>query len=93
MTITQTIDDMGYVKQELTPQHKRIWIERKDLIHDPLWYHKRRLMQTRSGYGSKLTTEYKIRYNNRLHRIYVCIHSNSGVSYIISKGEHIIVEV
>lgn len=39
-------------------------IKAEAVIVSPLWYHKRGLMQTASGYGKKLVTEYKIKYNN-----------------------------
>ena len=71
---------------------KRISIDTdKDLIDAPLWYHNRGLMQTASGYGRKLNTGKKYRYNNKLYRVYCCIFSNCGTCYIIVKGEKIII--
>lgn len=64
-----------------------------EVINDPLWYHKQGLMQTASGYGKKLVTEYKIKYNNRFYRVYCRIFSNIGTLYIISKKHHINVEL
>jgi len=61
----------------------------KDGIDKPLWYHKRNLMQTASGYGRKLVTPTMVKYNNRLHRVYCCCFSNSGSLYIISKGKNL----
>ena len=63
----------------------------KDTIVRPMWYHISNLTQTASGYGRQLVTDRMIRYNNRLHRIYCCIYSNSGTHYIISKGNWIVI--
>ena len=62
-------------------------ITKNDLIVSPLWYHTRGLMQTASGYGRKLTTEWKVKYSGRLRRIYCCCFSNSGSLYIIVNGK------
>ena len=62
-------------------------ITKNDLIVSPLWYHTRGLMQTASGYGRKLSTEWKIKYAGRLRRIYCCCFSNSGSLYIIVNGK------
>ena len=59
------------------------------LISDPLWHHDQGLLQTATGYGSKLSTQYKTFYNNRLYRVYCHCFSNSGSTYIIVKGDRI----
>jgi len=66
-------------------------IEQSDYVHAPLWYHDRGLSQTRSGYGAKLTSPYKVPYGGRLYRVYVAQYSNAGTAYIIVKGEKIII--
>jgi hypothetical protein len=68
-------------------------VNKSDLIERQLWYHKRGLQQTASGYGSKLTTHYMIKLNNRLYRVYCMIYSNSGTLYIISKGVRYILDI
>ena len=57
-----------------------------------LWYHKRNLMQTATGYGHKLVTEYKVHYNNKWYRIYCHCFSNIGSLYIVSKGKNIYIK-
>lgn len=57
------------------------------IVEKPLWYHKRGLMQTASGYGSKLVTSKMLKVGKRLHRIYVVCYSNAGSAYIIRKGK------
>jgi hypothetical protein len=57
------------------------------LIEAPLWWHKQGLQQTASGYGSKLTTPYKVEHNGRLYRVYCVCFSNAGTLYILPKGE------
>ena len=63
-----------------------------EFIDAPLWYHKRGLMQTATGYGSKIKTPFKALTNNRAYRVYCSIYSNVGLTYIIIKGEKITVE-
>ena len=70
-----------------------IYINREDLIEKPLWYHKKNIMQTPTGYGNKLTMSYKVPYNGRKYRVYCTCYSNIGTCYIISKGEKIFVDV
>jgi hypothetical protein len=56
------------------------------LIYTPLWWHLQGLQQTSSGYGSKLTTPYKVRHDGRLYRVYCICWSNSGSLYILPGG-------
>ena len=58
---------------------------------DPLWHHKKGLMQTATGYGRKLATERKVLYNGRWQRVYCMIYSNAGSIYIISKGKKLFI--
>lgn len=55
----------------------------------PMYHHTRGLSYTATGYGSKIPTQYKVKYEGRLYRVYCHIYSNSGTCYIISKGEQI----
>lgn len=71
--------------------HPHIWAQPDELVEKPLWYHKRGLMQTRSGYGRKLTTDKMIHFNGRLRRIYCCVSGNSGSCYIIQDGKWIFI--
>ena len=48
----------------------------------PLWWQKRGLMYTASGYGKRVPTSYMVKHNNRWKRVYCCIYSNSGTLYI-----------
>jgi len=58
---------------------------------EPLWFHKRGLLQTASGFGRKLRTEKKVFYKNRWRRVYVCQISNAGTAYIIVNKEEVTV--
>jgi len=73
--------------------YTRLECEVSELIERPLWYHKRGLMQTATGYGSKLVTEHMIKYNNRLHRVYCMCYSNSGTLYILSHSKQLILSI
>lgn len=60
-------------------------------IHAPMWYHKRGLMQTATGYGKRINTGYKVEYLGRARRIYCCIFSNAGTCYIIVNKQQVTV--
>lgn len=49
---------------------------------EPLWWHKRGLSFTRSGYGKRIPSETMVRLNKRWRRVYVCIFSNAGTAYV-----------
>nr|DAY73707.1 MAG TPA: hypothetical protein [Caudoviricetes sp.] len=61
------------------------------LIDAPLWWHKRGLQKTASGYGNKIETSHKVNYLGRDRRVYADCHGNSAHCYIIVKGEKITV--
>ena len=44
-----------------------------------------------TGYGKKLSTDYKIMFEGRVYRVYCSIYSNAGTCYIITKGQKIII--
>lgn len=58
-----------------------------------LWWQKRNLMYTASGYGKKIPTQYQVKLNNRWHRVYCCIFSNVGTNYIVVKGKDQIIDI
>ena len=62
-----------------------------ELIDAPLWWHKRGLSYTASGYGAKIPTSRKVQYKNKLRRVYCSIYGNSGTCWIIVDGEKMIV--
>ena len=66
-------------------------VKKDELREKLLWFHKKNLMQTATGYGKNLKTPYMYRYNNRLHRVYYHCFSNAGTAYIkTSKGDLIL---
>jgi hypothetical protein len=66
----------------------RLTIE-TEVKQEELWWQKRGLSYTATGYGRRIPTEYKVQYNGRWQRVYCCIYSNNGVLYIQSKGKAI----
>jgi hypothetical protein len=54
-----------------------------------LWWQKRGLTQTATGYGRKLTTEYMLALPDspRPYRVYAICYSNVASFYILRKGE------
>jgi hypothetical protein len=71
------------------PKYNYYYIDNAELIHKPLWFHKMGLMQTATGFGKKLKTEYMIKLNNRLYRVYCRLFSNSGTCYIKTRKGNI----
>lgn len=70
----------------------RIYIEGDfELVFAPLPWQERGLVQTRSGYGSKLTTQRKINFNGKLYRIYATCYSNVASNWFTVKGQKIFV--
>lgn len=68
-----------------------LYVDRNELIHAPLPWQVLGLSQTASGYGAKLTTQNKVRYNGRDRRIYATIYGNNGSTWIQVKGQRIYV--
>ena len=76
ITLSGFVMDLEEIKNK-TPENFK---------YSPLWYHKKNLMQTVSGFGKKLTTSNKVCVNNRWYRVYCHCFSNCGTLYIISNG-------
>jgi len=56
-----------------------------------LWWQKKGLMYTSTGYGRKIPTSHMIKWGNKWRRVYCCIHSNSGTCYILQDNDWIVV--
>ena len=69
-----------------------IYAEDHETKTDLLPWQKRGLMYTSTGYGKKIPTDKKIKYNNRWYRIYCCIFSNAGTCYICTKDGNVFVD-
>ena len=87
------IRTVEYITNGEKHNYKAAYVNRADLIEKPLWFHKKGLQQTKSGYGCKLTSTHMVKHNNRLYRLYVSIFSNSGSMYIICKGERVYIDI
>ncbi len=71
--------------------YARIYASRADLMEAmPAWM-AQGLQQTASGYGRKLNTGLKIRFNGRDYRVYCTIFSNIGTVWFKSRGRRIVV--
>ena len=64
----------------------RIWLDDHPTEYRPLWWQKRGLSYTRSGYGSKIPTARMVFYAGRWRRVYVTIFSNIGTAWITVNG-------
>lgn len=57
----------------------------------PLGWQVRGLQKTASGYGKKIPTTHTVNFKGKERRIYCDCFSNSGVTYIMVKGEKVYV--
>lgn len=82
-----------FTEKDLRPWvgHMGLWADQGDLIDAPLWWHKQGLRQTASGYGRKLTSGRKIRFEGRDYRLYVTCFSNAGSTWFTVKGRKIFI--
>lgn len=62
-----------------------------DLVHDPLPWQAAGLSETASGYGARLTSQYKIHFNGRFHRLRVTQYANAGSTWFVTHGRKIFV--
>jgi hypothetical protein len=67
-------------------------IEPLETFIKPLWWQELGLTFTASGYGQKIPTQYMVKHDKRLKRVYTAVFSNSGMAYIIYKGQRLLVE-
>jgi hypothetical protein len=58
---------------------------------DLLWWQKKGLNYTATGYGHKIPTTRKVWYKGKWRRIYCTIYSNIGTCWIVVKGSRQIV--
>lgn len=61
---------------------------KEEMMH----HHKAGVTFTRTGYGSKIPTVYKVQYNGRWYRVYSICYSNVSTEYILVKGEKVTVQ-
>ena len=59
----------------------------------PLKWQEMGLQETTSGYGSRLTTRWKVKYLGRARRVYCTQYANLGTLWINVKGKRVSVEM
>lgn len=64
---------------KLTPTHT---LDGHPAAQHLLWWQKKGLSFTSSGYGSRIPTSWMVHVKGRWRRVYCCIWSNSGTCYI-----------
>ena len=65
---------------------------------EPLPHHLEGRQYTATGYGSRIPTEYRVRYRGsdgraRWRRVYVSVWSNAGTAYVRDAGERLILDL
>jgi hypothetical protein len=68
------------------PDYLKIYCEQSDLVITGA-----PLNRSRSGYGAKLPTSYKINFNGKNYRVYCSIYSNIGTCYFVTNKKRIVV--
>jgi len=63
----------------LTPTHT---LDGHPAVQHLLWWQKRGLQYTRTGYGSRIPTSWMVHKDGRWRRVYCAIWSNIGTCYI-----------
>ncbi len=71
--------------------HLGLCAKKDDLVYSPLAWQKLGLQETATGYGAKLTSPYKINFENRLYRLYATCYSNNGSTWFKVRGQKIFV--
>jgi hypothetical protein len=69
----------------------KLFASTDELLYDPLDWQKRGLQQTATGYGAKLTSPYKINFEDKLYRLYVTQYGNAGSTWFRVRGRKIFV--
>ncbi len=82
-----TIEDVSNADS----QFPHIYANREELIDAPMWFHKRGLQQTASGYGRRLNTGKKIKFNDKAYRLYATCYSNAASVWFVANGKRIYV--
>ena len=54
---------------------------------DPLEWQSRGLSYNATGYGARIPTVYKVKWEGKWRRVYVCNYGNSGTAYIGSSKQ------
>jgi hypothetical protein len=58
------------------------------LVERPLWWQKRGLQETATGYGARLRSSKMVQFpDGKLRRVYITCYGNSGSAWINHKGE------
>lgn len=69
----------------------RINADKTELLWAPPAWLAAGLQETATGYGKRLNTGYKIKFNGRLYRVYCTCFSNCGTCWFVARGKRIIV--
>jgi len=58
-----------------------------DVKEAPLWFHKRGLSYTATGYGARIPTVYMVKWAGRWRRVYAACYGNAASTYIGKAGQ------
>jgi hypothetical protein len=65
--------------------------EDAEIVWKPLAWQRAGLRETKTGYGLRLTSPWKVNHNGRLYRIYVSCVSNAASGWIKCNGKKIFI--
>lgn len=83
-------DTPDNLKSEITTME---YLENTKLIDAPLAWQAMGLQETATGYGSKLTTRYKVEHKGRRYRVYASRYGNCSSLFIVEHGKRIYLNV
>jgi len=64
-----------------------------DCKEKPLTWQIMGLQYTATGYGSKIPTQYMVRFNDKWRRVYCAVYSNIGTLYIGKRSDNLIIDI
>lgn len=75
----------AYIKHFAAPfadSRDQYQVQATEAVPKPLWWQERGLSYTATGYGKRIPTQWLVKYNGKMRRVYCCIFSNIGTCYI-----------
>lgn len=75
----------AYIKHFASPfadSRDQYQVQATEAVSKPLWWQEQGLSYTATGYGKRIPTQWLVKYNGKMRRVYCYIFSNIGTCYI-----------
>ena len=73
---------ISYFASPFDDSRDQYQVQATEAVSKPLWWQERGLSYTATGYGKRIPTQWLVKYNGKMRRVYCCIFSNIGTCYI-----------